>query len=153
MRNQRLIFYQVAVFGHVKRMIGLNCDFMAHINEKIEKTDLPTILTRVTVVPRSYHFEDSVSPMEGGLTKYNHGIVERGHHPSFIIGVAKRGISTKWQKSVEESTEKTFTKCALRWLAPLSLSGMGMQLLSVLRKYLFCYIDVRMESSWCWEIN
>lgn len=43
MRDQRLIFDQVAVFGHDKRMIGLDCDFIAHINDKIEKTGLPTV--------------------------------------------------------------------------------------------------------------
>ena len=95
MRNQRLIFDQVAMFGHVKRMIGLDCDFMAHINEKIEKTDLPTITTRVIVAPRFSHFDDFVSLMGGGLTEHNHALVESGRRLSFIQGADKRGFSTK----------------------------------------------------------
>ena len=111
-RDQWLIFDQVAVFGHVKRMIGLDCDFIAHINDKIEKTGLPTITVQVIVALCFIHFEDSVSPMGGGLTKHYHALVERGRLLSFILGVAKRGFSMKGQKHVEESTGRTFTKRA-----------------------------------------
>ena len=53
------------MFGYVKRVIGLDCDFMAHINEKIEKPNLPTIPVRVTVAPHFSRFEDFVIPKGG----------------------------------------------------------------------------------------